>query len=93
MRPKIGDRDREASCFGYLRTLFRFVGQHDEAREYLKKALAIEIEISDRDGEATSYGNLGVLLLPLGQYDKTREGGVVKTLTYPRSWYCTEKNN
>ena len=43
---------------------------HNKAREYLERALTIQIEIGDRDGEAKSYGNLRTLFISLGEYER-----------------------
>ena len=53
--------------------MFKSLGQYDKAKEYLEKALAVQIEIGDKEGEATSYGNLGTVFKSLGQYDKAKE--------------------
>ena len=53
--------------------MFQSLGQHVKAREYLEKALAIEIETGDRDGGALRYENTGKLFQSFGQYDKARE--------------------
>ena len=49
------------------------LGQYDKAKEYLERALAINIQIGDKNGEASSYGNLGTVFMSLGQYDKAKE--------------------
>ena len=41
--------------------MFKSLGQYDKAKEYLEKALAIQIEIGDKKGEASSLGNLGTV--------------------------------
>ena len=51
----------------------RLLGQYDEAKEYLQKALVITTEIGHRNGEASCYGNLGTVFELLGQYDKANE--------------------
>ena len=53
--------------------MFQLLGQHDKAKEYLQKALAIKTAIGDRKGEGTCYGNLGTVFQSLGQYDKATE--------------------
>ena len=53
--------------------MFKSFGQYDKAKEYLEKALAVQIEIGDKKGEASSLGNLGTVLISLGQYDKAKE--------------------
>ena len=45
---------------------------HNKAREYLERALTIQIEIGDRDGEAKSYENLRTLFISLGEYEKAQ---------------------
>ena len=50
--------------------MFTSLGQYDKAKEYLEKALAVQIEIGDKEGEASSYENLGTVFESLGQYDK-----------------------
>ena len=49
------------------------LGEYDKAKEYLKKALAVTIEIADRQGEAGCYGILGSLSKSLGKYVKAKE--------------------
>ena len=53
--------------------MFISLGQYDKAKEYLEKALAVQIEIGDKKGEASSLGNLGTVFISLGQYDKAKE--------------------
>ena len=45
---------------------------HNKAREYLERALTIQIEIGDRDGEAKSCENLRTLFISLGEYEKAQ---------------------
>ena len=52
---------------------FKSLGDYDKAKEYLGKALAIEIQIGDKGGEATSYGSLGTVFQSLSQYGKAKE--------------------
>ena len=53
---EIGDREREATCYGNLGTVYESLGQYGKAEEYQKKALVIRKEICDRGGEAACYG-------------------------------------
>ena len=53
--------------------MFQSLGQYDNAKDYLQKALIITTEIGDRKGEASWYGNLGTVFQSLGQYDKAKE--------------------
>ena len=53
--------------------MFTSLGQYDKAKQYLEKALAVQIEIGDKEGEASSYGNLGTVFESLGQYEKAKE--------------------
>ena len=53
--------------------MFQSLGEHDKAKEYLEKALAINEEIGDKRGEASSYGNLGTVFQSVGEYDKAKE--------------------
>ena len=69
---EIGHRDGEASCYGKLGALFQSLGKNFKAREYMEKALAINIEIN-RNGEASCNLVLGSLFQSLGQYDIARE--------------------
>ena len=45
IRTKIGDREREATDYGNLGTVFQWLGQYDKAKEYFQDALAIRTEI------------------------------------------------
>ena len=58
----------EASSYGNLGTVFQSLGQYDRAIEYLKKALAIRIQIGDKEGEAADCGNLAVLYQSIGEF-------------------------
>ena len=49
------------------------LGQYNNAKEYLQKALVIRTEIGDKKGEAADYGNLGTVYMSLGQCDKAKE--------------------
>ena len=49
------------------------IGKYVNAKEYLTKALEIQIEIGDTKGEATSYGSLGIVYQSVGKYDEARE--------------------
>ena len=53
---------------GFLGTVFQMLGNHDQARKYLEKALAIRLEIGDREGEAADYENPGTVFRSLGNY-------------------------
>ena len=53
--------------------MFQSLGKYEKTREYLEKALVIQIKIGDRNGEATSYWSLGIVFKSLGNYDKARE--------------------
>ncbi|CAH3186076.1 unnamed protein product, partial [Porites evermanni] len=77
---EIGDKDREASCYGNLGNVFHSVGEYAKAEEYLQKALTIKTEIGDKHGEATCYINLGNVFLSVGEYAKAEEY-VQKALT------------
>ena len=57
--------------YGSLGTVFQSLGKYEKTREYLEKALVIQIKIDDRNGEATSYWNLGIVFKSLGNYDKS----------------------
>ena len=45
---------------------------HNKAREYLQRALTIQIEIGNRDGEAKSYENFRTLFISLGEHEKAQ---------------------
>ena len=64
--------DKLQATENLLGTLFQSLGQYNEAREYLEKAIAIKIETADRNG-ALCFGNLGILFKTVGQYDESRE--------------------
>lgn len=50
--------------------MFRYV----KAKEYLEKALAINMEIGDKKGEALSYANIGnVFYFSLDEYFRSKE--------------------
>ena len=49
-----------------LGTVFKSLGQYDEAKEYLEKALAIRTQIGGKEGEASSYGNLATVFQSVG---------------------------
>ena len=72
--------------------MLRLLGQYDEAKEYLQKALVITTEIGDRNGQASCYGNLGTVFELLGQYDKANEylqkSLVMRTETGHRAEEC-----
>ena len=70
---EIGDRLGEASCFGNLATVFQSLGEYVKARDYLEKALMINVEIGNRKEEATNYGNMGTVFRSLGEYRKAEE--------------------
>ena len=70
---KIGNKEKVASSYGNLGTVFQSLNEYGKAKEHLEKALAITMEIGDRDGEASSYGNLGNLFRSLGDYVKAKE--------------------
>ena len=70
---EIANKKLEASNNGNLGTVFLFVGQYTEAREYFQKALVIRKEIGDKQGEASDYGNLGTVFLSVDQYTKAEE--------------------
>ena len=59
---EIGNRRKEASCYGNLGTVFTSLGQYDKGKEYLQKALAITTKIGDKEGEAAALANLGIVL-------------------------------
>ena len=68
-----GDKKGEASSLGNLGAVFISLSQYDKAKEYLEKALAVQIQTGDKEGEAGSYENLGTVFNLLGQYDKDKE--------------------
>ena len=65
-----GNARRESECYENLGSLFKLLGQYNQARENLEKAIAINIEIADRNAESSCYVSLGTLFRSLGQYDK-----------------------
>ena len=56
-----GDRKIQADPYGEFGTMSYRLGKCHKAKKYLKKALAIKIQIRNRAGEATCYGNLGTV--------------------------------
>ena len=48
--------------------MFLSLGQYDKAKQFLEKALAVQIEIGDKEGEAADYGNLAVLYSSVGEF-------------------------
>ena len=56
-----------------LGAVYTSVGEYDEAREHLDKALAIKKEISDRNGEADCYMRFGTMHLSVDEYGNARE--------------------
>ncbi|KAL9960842.1 hypothetical protein ACROYT_G034347 [Oculina patagonica] len=69
----LGTAAGEAASYGNLGTVFQSLGDYVKAKEYLEKALAINMEIGDRAGEATNYGKLGTVFQSLGDYVKAKE--------------------
>ena len=68
-----GNRDGEATCYGFLGVFFHHLGQYNKFKEHVEKALKIRKEIGDKQGIAACYGNLGVVFECLGEYEKARE--------------------
>ena len=59
--------------------MFQCLGEYEEARNFLVKAIAISIECGYKALEAASYGNLGVVFQCLGEYEEARNF-VIKAL-------------
>ena len=53
--------------------MLKDLADYVKAKEYLEKALAIEIEIGDRDKEGWSYRYLEVLFISLGRHVEAKE--------------------
>ena len=70
---EIGDKEKKASAYGNLGTVFLSVCQYTKTEEYLQKALTINREIGDRKKEASDYGNLGTVFQSVGHYTKAKE--------------------
>ena len=70
---EIGDKGGEARNYGNQGRVLYSLGEYQKAKEYLEKALAINMEIGDKGGEASNYGNLGNILHSLGEYQKAKE--------------------
>ena len=70
---EIGNRAGVALNYGNLGTMLQSLGEYHKAKEYLEKALAINMEIGDRAGVAVNYGNLGTVLISNGEYHKAKE--------------------
>ena len=49
--------------------MFLSLGQYDQAKEYLQKALVIRTEIGDKEGEAADLANLGNVPRTVGDYE------------------------
>ena len=90
MAPPCGDKQKEASCYGNLGSVLQSLGQHEKAKEYLEKALAIRKQIGDKKGEAADYRDLAVLYQSIGQLD-TAEGYYEMALSITRDIEDLEK--
>ena len=66
---EIGDRKKEASCYGNLGAVFHSLGQYDKAKEYRQKARNIRTEIGDKQGEAADLANLGIMSRTVGDFE------------------------
>jgi len=66
---------RLALFYDNLGGLFRDLGEHEQAREYYEKSLAIVRDIygEQHPDVAISYNNLGTLLSALGEHEQARE--------------------
>ena len=53
--------------------MFYSLGEYQNAKEYLEKALAIAIEIGDRGGEGSAYSNLGTVYSNLNKNRQAKE--------------------
>ena len=53
--------------------MYHSLGEHQKAKEYHEKALAIAIEIGDRNREETRNENLGSVYHSLGEHQKAKE--------------------
>ena len=73
IKQKTGNRDDEATCYGFLGVVFHHLGQYFNSKKYVEKALEIRKEIGDKMGIAACYGNLGIIFKALGEYDKALE--------------------
>ena len=69
---EMGDRKNEAYTAERVGIISYRLGDYDRAKEYLKKALAIRIQIADKKGEAADYAHLGTVFQSLGEYNKAK---------------------
>ncbi|XP_078373239.1 tetratricopeptide repeat protein 28-like [Oculina patagonica] len=65
---KNANRAGEATCYVGLGRVFQSLGDYVGAKEYLEKALAINMEIANKAGEAACYVSLGNRFWSLGDY-------------------------
>ena len=61
--------------YNNLGTLLWDLNEHEQAREYLEKSLAIRLSIygEEHSDVARSYNNLGAVFLKLGEHEQARE--------------------
>ena len=62
-----------ARAYGEVAGMCRHQGKYVTAKELLKKALAIDIQIGNKKGEAADNGNLGTVFQCVDQYLKAEE--------------------
>jgi tetratricopeptide (TPR) repeat protein len=70
---ELRNRGAEAIDLNGLGCIYKAMGQHGQAREFLQQALAINRKIKDRSGEGHNLNNLGEVYRHLGQYDLARQ--------------------
>ena len=67
------NRSAEAIDLNGLGCIYKAMGQHDQAREYLQQALDLNRKIENRGGEGHNLNNLGDVYRHLGHYDPARQ--------------------
>jgi tetratricopeptide (TPR) repeat protein len=63
------NRAAEAHCLTYLGSVYRMLGQYQQATEYYDQALEMHVGNGDLFGEARTESNLGIIDERLGQLD------------------------
>ena len=73
IQKETGNKNGEAPCYGNLGTVYRLLGEYQNARAHLDKSLTISKDIGDRKGEACCYSDLGIVYKSVGEYEKARQ--------------------